>query len=201
MRNAHRGALLVALAALLGASPSRAAELTTELKHCTAIAGAEARLACYDALAGRSANGTATGVVPAITAPAAAAPVQAIPAAAAPAAVAPVAAAMAVTAPVPAPAPAPVDPAEAAKNFGLSSAQLHSAPSGPPSIEAHVTAVTVDRALRSYVALDNGQTWASTDGGLELDSGEPVTIKRAALGSFMLLSTTSKHSYHVRRVR
>jgi hypothetical protein len=99
------------------------------------------------------------------------------------------------------PVPAAANPAEAVQNFGLSSAQLHSAPAGPSSIEAHVTQVTVDRALRSFVVLDNGQTWASTDGGLELNNGELVTIKRAALGSFMLVSTTSKHSYHVRRVR
>ena len=99
------------------------------------------------------------------------------------------------------PAPAAAqDPAEAAKNFGLSSAQLHSAPQGPPSIEARVAQVGVDRALRSYAVLDNGQSWLSTDGGMELVSGEQVSIKRAALGSFMLVSSTSKHSYHVRRL-
>ena len=218
MRAPCYSALLIAAAALPGASAAPAAEaLGTELKHCVAIASSEARLTCYDALAVRSANGTATSNVPTATPPAAAAPAPAIPApapraslapAAAPApaipapppnvALAPAVAAVVVTNPAPVAAP---DPAEAARNFGLSSAQLHAAPQGPQSIEAHVAQVTVDQALRNFVVLENGQTWMSTDGGLQLDTGERVTIKRAALGSFMLVSTTSKHSYHVHRVR
>jgi hypothetical protein len=202
VRADRRGALLCSAVALLGASPAPAAPetITTELARCVTMASSEARLACYDALAGRSAKSSASSA-----APGASASVHPVPAAGTPAAVAPAAAA-AMVAPAPAPAPVPVpvappDPAEAAKNFGLSSTQLHSAPQGPQAIEAHVTKVTVDQAFRNYVVLDNGQTWASTDGDLQLDSGERVTIKRAALGSFMLVSTTSKHSYHVRRVR
>ena len=201
MTDHPRVALLIALTALLGElpSPARADATSTGLTHCAAIASAEARLACYDALAGRTTRGAATtSAVPVSAVPAAAA--AAIPAAAstvaAPAPSNPAAVAPARTlTPV-----APPDPAEAARNFGLSTAQLHTAPQGPQSIEAHVSQVTVDRSQRSFVVLDNGQTWASTEGGLELDTGELVTIKHAALGSFMLVSTKSKHSYHVRRV-
>ena len=182
--------------------------LSADLKHCAAVDSAAARLACYDALAGRSAASEPTsagacdrsrcarrsqpGAGRERTAPRAAPPPRATGpgmTTAAPAA-----------APVAAPAPAP-NPAEAEQNFGLSSAQLHSAPQGPQSIEAHVSQVTQDQALRSFAVLDNGQTWLSTEGGLDLVSGELVTIRRAALGSYMLVSTTSKHSYHVRRVR
>jgi hypothetical protein len=214
VRNPHRGALLGALAAWLGASSAAAApDISADLRHCAAVESAAARLACYDALASRPAPSAATSTVPATAAPAAAAaalavpnpapvvsaPVQASPAAAPPA---PAPKPMATTAAVPAPAPAPApDPAEAARNFGLSSAQLHTAPQGPQSIEAHVTQVTQDQALRSFAVLDNGQTWLSTEGGFDLVTGELVTIKHAALGSYMLVSTTSKHSYHVRRVR
>jgi hypothetical protein len=190
VKNPHQLALLVAFTALLGESPppARADTISTGLKHCAAIAGAEARLACYDTLSGRANQGASSSALPAAAVPAATA-AAAIPAAAASSPAAPT------MAPV-----APPDPAEAARNFGLSTAQLHTAPQGPQSIEAHVSQVSVDRSLRSLVVLDNGETWASTDGGLELNTGELITIKRAALGSFMLVSTTSKHSYHVRRV-
>lgn len=209
MRVPYRGALLVALAALPGAPRVPAAEaLSADLKHCAAVESAAARLACYDALAGRSGASEPTSPGPANAAPAPAvpnpAPVVSAAPAGSPAAAAPPAPRMTTAAPaavpVPAPAPAP-NPAEAEQNFGLSSAQLHTAPQGPQSIEAHVSQVTQDQALRSFAVLDNGQTWLSTEGGLDLVSGELVTVRRAALGSYMLVSTSSKHSYHVRRVR
>ncbi len=185
------GAALLTTATLLRASPAPAAEaLSSGLARCVSIASAETRLACYDALAGRSASQPAAAIAPTPAQPAT--PARSTSAGAAPAA-APVAAAPAL---LPAPVPGP-DPAEAARNFGLGSAPAQ----GPNSIEAHVSQVTADRNLRSYAVLDNGQTWLSTEGGLDLNTGELVTIKKAALGSFMLVSTVSKHSYHVRRVR
>jgi len=106
---------------------------------------------------------------------------------------------------VPVPAPAAAAPAAAGAadggNFGLSAAQQKIAPTGPESIQAKVDHVYVNNASKSYVALDNGQTWTSTDGNFDLFDGESVTIRRAALGSFMLVSTKSKRTYHVRRVQ
>jgi hypothetical protein len=81
-----------------------------------------------------------------------------------------------------APAPATTD-----RKFGL-------------PVQAHVTQVIVNQNQRGYLVLDNGQTWAITDGELLVDAGEAVTVRQAALGSFILTSE-SKHSYHVRRVR
>jgi hypothetical protein len=196
----------MATAALLAAGTLRAAEnVSAALANCLAMAGAEARLACYDALAKRSGGASASNDRSPAAPSAPAAGASTMPAHTAPVTAAPVAAAAAAATVVAAPAPVPVpsaapDPAEAAKNFGLSSAQLHSAPQGPQSIEARVAQVGADRGLRSYVVLDNGQSWLSTDGGMELVTGEQVNIKRAALGSFMLVSSTSKHSYHVRRL-
>jgi hypothetical protein len=185
MRVASEQALPAGVALMLAAASSGAATapaaLTTELSRCAAITSSEARLACYDALAGGKAGAAAAATKPApVAVPAATA------AAAAPAPAAPNAAA--------------VDPIAEPKNFGLSSAQLHAPPPGPQSIEAHVSEVVVDSLRRNYVVLDNGQTWASMDGELNLDKGEPVTIAHGALGSYVLKSAKSKLAYHVRRI-
>ena len=178
-------ALPLAVAALLGASASGAASaadaLATELAHCAAIAKADARLACYDAAAGRTASASATPAEPRAAATAAT-PAPATSAAAKPSA-------------------APIEPTAAPENFGLSSSQLHAPPPGLQSIQAHVAEIIVDPLRRNYVVLDNGQTWASIDGELNLNKGELVTIHRAALGSYMLQSTVTKLAYHVRRLK
>jgi len=48
--------------------------------------------------------------------------------------------------------------------------------------------------------LDNGQIWTYQGDDGRLGPGDPVTIKRAALGSFIMV-TQSKRSYHVTRTR
>jgi len=62
----------------------------------------------------------------------------------------------------------------------------------------------VDPFGHGRVVLDNGQLWVFTDSEAEADArlnpGDPVTIKRAALGSF-LMKTASNHSYHVHRLQ
>jgi hypothetical protein len=50
------------------------------------------------------------------------------------------------------------------------------------------------------VVLDSGQTWTVMDNDGRLAAGDAVTIKRAALGSFLML-TPSNHRYRVRRVK
>jgi hypothetical protein len=200
-------ALLLALAGLAPGILAAAAGSESGLAKCAAIASAQERLACYDALSNPpvpSAAPAAPAAAPTAVAPAA--PTVAAPAAAAQkpgtAAPAPVAAPP-VSVPVPAPAAAAPAAAAAADggNFGLSAAQQKIAPTGPESIQAKVDHVYVNNASKSYVALDNGQTWTSTDGNFDLFDGESVTIRRAALGSFMLVSTKSKRTYHVRRVQ
>jgi hypothetical protein len=70
------------------------------------------------------------------------------------------------------------------------------------ALQAHIAKITDNRVGHSYAVLDNGQTWmlvdAAEDAGLR--PGDPITIKRGALGSFVML-TPSKHSYHVRRTQ
>ena len=161
-------AMGLALSATAGARESK-------LARCAAIDDANARLACYDALAGRKSQEVAqTTVTPSATASATS------------------------SAAAPAPPAAP-DPAVAAQKFGLSNVQQHKADEGPSAIEAHVAKALADRNRRVYLLLDNGQTWLVTDDEVQLDDGEAVTIRRAALGSFMLTSA-SHHSFHVRRI-
>ena len=85
MNGACRAALLAAVAGQLGVLvPSAAAADSTfaaELAQCAAIAAADARLVCYDKLAGRSADRTAPAVASAAAAPPAAAATTIAPAA------------------------------------------------------------------------------------------------------------------------
>ena len=166
------------LSLTLSTAATASGALASELARCAAVTASPARLACYDALAGRS----ATDSVPTSDrATAAVAPATAPPA-------------------TPRPPPAP-EPADAVQTFGLSASERHAAPQGTQAIQARIARLDADQLRRSYVVLDNGQTWASTEGEMILDSGELVTIQRAALGSFILTSAHSKHSYHVRRIR
>jgi len=199
--NRRRGALKVAsVAALLGMplAALAAAAPGPDLARCAALAAPDARLACYDTLAGRAS-----------TPPPATPPSAAVPATPIATPTAPTPAPTAASAPVPSPAPAapapPVTAAAAASdpaNFGLTPAQVHAAPTGPTSIQARVAKFAASRFGQPTVLLDNGQTWVLVEGGEDagLSPGDPVTIKRALLGSF-LLSTPSKHSYHVRRAQ
>ena len=174
------------------ALPAAAAQVdTSELARCAAIAGSNERLACYDALAASALPGV-TSVRPGATPAAPTPPV----ASGAPASAAP-------TPPAASAAPAPVahtanpdDPA----NFGLTRQQLKAIPSGPDSVKSVVSQMTEDRLNNVTVVLDNGQTWVFVEPEPRLRPGDSVTIKRAALGSF-LMTTPSRHSYRVQRMK
>ena len=182
-----RAAAFLALAAAAAATTAAAETLAS----CARIDAADARLACYDALAHRPAERipSASAVKPAAVA-AQNPPVVAAPAAttatAAPAA-APPASAVAISA---------QDP----NNFGLSLTQQHLDITGPASIKARVQAINSGPNGQTYIVLDSGQTWTMGANDGWLSKGDAVTIKRAALGSF-LLTAPSNHSYHVRRVQ
>jgi hypothetical protein len=187
------GIWLILLVASAAAAPGN-----SDMARCAAIAAPDSRLACYDALAHRpvdkapSAAATAPAPAP-VLAPAPAPVLAAAPLPAPAAAVAPPAAAA--QAPVLAAAIA-ADP----KNFGLTPAQQHTADLGPKSIAAQISIVSSDQIGRTLVVLDNGETWTVMDNDGRLSSGDAVTIKRAALGSFLMF-TASNHSYRVRRIK
>jgi phospholipase A1 len=156
-----------------------------DLARCADIAAPDARLACYDALAHRPADATpSSGAVK--PSAAAAAVKQSVGTAEKPSAAAAAASAAAISA---------QDP----NNFGLSLAQQHMAFAGPTSIKARVEAINSGPNGQTYIVLDSGQTWTMGENDGWLSKGDAVTIKRAALGAF-LLTAPSNHSYHVRRV-
>ena len=86
------------------------------------------------------------------------------------------------------------------QSFGLSPRQLPATPEGPKLITALVTRVTVDRAGNVLVSLDNGQTWTFKDEDMRLKSGDRVTIRRAAFGSF-LMTTPARQTHRVQRTQ
>ncbi|MGC1524014.1 MAG: hypothetical protein WA803_20920, partial [Steroidobacteraceae bacterium] len=98
----------------------------------------------------------------------------------------------------PIPAAAATDP----QNFGLTPAQAHAPPAGPAAIKASIAKILGNPAGHTYAILDNGQTWLFVDAGDDagLSPGDPITIKRGSLGSFLMI-TPSKRSYHVRRTQ
>jgi hypothetical protein len=161
------------LSVAAAAAPTAAGAET--LASCAAIAAADARLACYDALAHRPAD----RIPPAIAVKPAVAPAEKAPAAA--------------------PASAAAISAQDPNNFGLSLAQQGMAFAGPTSIKARVEAINTGPNGQTYIVLDSGQTWTMGENDGWLSKGDTVTIKRAALGAF-LLTAPSNHSYHVRRV-
>ena len=192
--------LLAVLALPALASAQAAAQSGTTppaaLAACSGIADSAARLACYDKLAGR-------GAAPAVPARSAPAPQPA----GAPAAVAAAAAPKSTTTPgstapaaeVPAPA-TPVAPAPSAQSFGLYSAEHPKAPAVSPTLESRVVALGRNAGGRMTVTLDGGAVWEMLDDGDPLLAvGDAVTVKRAALGSY-LMSTPTKRTHRVERL-
>jgi hypothetical protein len=168
-----RAAIAAALlsACHLSAGAERRADLEGALARCAAIADRDQRLACYDALAApQTAPAVAAAPTP-LTAPAVA------------------------SAPSPAPVSAATAPAAAAENFGQP----------PPRKEevASITAAIVSFGQTSTghltAKLDNGQLWELEDSDPLLAVGDSVTIRRGALGSF-LLTTSAKRTHRVRRI-
>jgi hypothetical protein len=208
---------------MVGFAVSAAAEQrvvnASELIRCAAIAGSNERLACFEALTLIAAPGTR--IVPATVsataegtdAAAATGPAQRSDApASAPVARADAGAGAAAGQAGPAagggrPAAAAGHPAPAAPsanlddpaNFGLTRHQLKAVPAGPDSVKATVSQITEDRLNNVYLVLDNGQTWGFIEPDPRVRPGDSVTIKRAALGSF-LMTTPSRRSYRVERL-
>jgi hypothetical protein len=173
------------------AATATAATSDADMLRCAALAARDARLDCYDSLAQQLSNKTGVptaGLSPGTpaTKPIAAAPVPAPPA------------------PAMLPAATQASPAAAAaadpKNFGLTAVQQHTADAGPQMITANISSLSSNQKGDTFVVLDNGQTWSVTENDGWLATGQAVKIKRAAMGSYLML-IPSNHSYHVRRLK
>jgi hypothetical protein len=181
--HAKRFALSAAIlaACTAGAAQTLDTDVHNALAPCIGTVNPTDRLACYDKLAGRvtepkarlSAAAAASAPAPA-SAPALAAPVAAMPAA-----------------------------APTTKDFGLSKVQKASSSSFPAeakSITAKVAGFGRAPNGRTRVTLDNDEVWEyQDDPDLLLSIGDSVTIKRALLGSFILVTPT-KVSHRVSRI-
>jgi hypothetical protein len=163
--------------AMMFAMPVQAAEP----QRCATIVDDDARLACYDAVYGAPAR----------------------PAAATPGPVAPVSAAASSPATAPAVAGVAVGTAATAAaaaspeaKFGLAPAQVKKKPeplpepAAPESIESVLKELTKRRTGELIYTLENGQRWiqVEADTAGKLEPGAIVTIRKASMGSFKLVS-------------
>jgi len=190
---------ILALAAIgfaTGAGGAERAVDVNEFARCAGISSANERVQCYDALAAVAIPGLRRAGSP-VQPPAASAQAASVsqPALAAqPGPSVPSVSSGATSAPL-----ASVNPDDPA-NFGLNPRQVKMAPKGPDAIKAVVSTLTEDRLNHIYLVLDNEQTWNLLDPDPHVRPGDSVTIKRAALGSF-LMTTPSRRSYRVERVK
>jgi len=77
--------------------------------------------------------------------------------------------------------------------FGLSQHQLRERnpeSSATTEIEAKITAVRIDGRGKRVVTLDNGHVWAILESNSKgfLKAGDQTSVRKASLGTFMLLS-------------
>jgi membrane protein implicated in regulation of membrane protease activity len=165
-------------------------------QRCAAIGEDRARLACYDAIFRKPAAPVASAAAP----DAAATPV----AVAGPAAAAVPAAAAASSAAAGTVAAA----ASPEADFGLTDAAKRARDPEkakeemPESITGKVAAVARRPAGELTVTLENGQVWTqlTVDQRVRVAAGDTVTIRKAALGSHMLV-TANRYGTRVRRVK
>jgi hypothetical protein len=180
----NRSTFAIALT-LSVAATTAAATSDADMRRCAAIPARDARLDCYDALAHQLSHKAAASSATQVPAtPQAAAPAVSPAATAAPASSAATAAVVA------------GDP----KNFGLTPAQQHTIDAGPKLITANISILSSDQKGTTLIVLDNGETWSIADSDGWLATGQAVRIKRASMGSYLML-IPSNHSYHVRRLK
>jgi hypothetical protein len=181
------------LASLAGAAQPVATPASPALAACADVTDSAARLACYDKLAGR---GAAPAGPPAPAAPPQPGGAQAAAATVPTAAAAPGSMAAAAPTPPGAAAPAPSSP----RSFGLYGAEHPRPPPATPALEARIAALGKSAGDHMTVTLDGGALWELVDDSDPLLAvGDAVTIKRAALGSY-LMSTPTKRTHRVRRL-
>lgn len=169
---------------LVAAAPLRAAD-DAALRACRGIADDARRLACYDALAGApDTKPASTPQSPTTSAVAAPAP----------------AAAAATPANPSAPSPEELFGRDAAQ-----SGEIIRQAAGIPQLDrlrTRITAVAEDPAGKAIVTMANGQVWNQIDRPpARLAPGEEIEIRRAAMGSFLLVRDAGGRGIRVRRIR
>jgi hypothetical protein len=174
--------------AVIAAGGDPAATVSQSSLHaCAILTDPTERLGCYDQLAGHAPNGDAAPVAAAPAAPA----TTTTSAPATPAAGTTAASAATATA---AAAPPPKE------SFGLYTAEHPTAPAVTQSLDDRVVATGASASGRMTVALASGALWELDEADPLLAVGDVVSIRRAALGSF-LMETPTKRTHRARRLR
>jgi hypothetical protein len=183
--------LAIALILTAAATTTTAATSDADMMRCAAISARDARLDCFDALTHQLSSKAA--------APAAAQIPATRPAPASTPAIA-----SSALAPADSPAATQAPPASVVagdpKNFGLTAEQQHTVDVGPQMITANISTLSSNQKGETLLVLDNGQTWSVAGNDGWLATGQAVRIKRAAMGSYLML-IPSNHTYHVRRLK
>jgi hypothetical protein len=104
----------------------------------------------------------------------------------------------------------PEAPAYEGRDFGFSEAEKRARDTadGPDGLPPHIQAVVLNVSKQGYgqealrVTLDNGQIWAQAESvtHARIRKGDTITIRKASLGSFLLV-TASDATMRVRRLR
>ena len=168
--------------AAVGAQEPSMPPPASPLQQCAALCDPTERLVCYDRLAAQErplpAPAVPGGSVSPRTEASAASPAGAIPRPAEPAAA----------------APHPPPPKE---SFGLYTAEHPVPPPAAKSLTARIIGLGTSPDGRSTVELEGGQLWLLEELDPLLAKGESVTIKRAAFGSFLMLTSKGRtHRVH-----
>ena len=148
---------------------------------CQLIADDARRLACYDQVFGRPGEGASVPAAAAAPTPAAAAPPSQA-------------------------AAAPPQAAPPAEEFGLSEEQRNQKKQDPAPviqrIESHVVAIERLPRDRFTLTLENGQKWTLLEPTPmpRFHVGELITIRKAALNSFLALGPSAGTGVRVRRL-
>lgn len=165
--------MLTLVLAQLGSVPASAIDppSATDIAHCVAIAASDARLSCYDTLAGRSheLGSTVTPLVKTIAATTSA------------------------------PRPAPLSDGRNFGLMPAQLNPVITGPSAIKAQIAKITASRVGYPI-IVLDNGQTWTFNEIAEDARLGPGDSVTIAQAALGSF-LLKTASRRSYHVRRIQ
>jgi hypothetical protein len=147
------------------------------LRACAGIVADPERLACYDRLMRPASANPAPAPAAAAVAPPAVAPPAVAPPSAAPDA-----------------APPPKE------SFGMYAAEHPKAPVVAAALESAVVALGKSPSGRMTVQFEGGALWELEEADPLLAVGDVVTIKRAALGSY-LMYTPTRRTHRVRRLR
>jgi hypothetical protein len=167
----------------------------SSLHACAILTDPTERLGCYDQLAGHASNGDAAPVAAAPAAAAAA--TAAVPATTTTSAPATPAAGTTAGSAATATAAAAPPPKE---SFGLYTAEHPTAPAVTQSLDDRVVATGASASGRMTVTLASGALWELDEADPLLAVGDVISIRRAALGSF-LLETPTKRTHRARRLR